>query len=526
MDYPTTQQYLDHIFLMSYDFYGAWSMTDLGHQAALHAPAWRPDTNYTTENGVNALLEQGVQPGKIVVGTGMYGRGWTGVHGYTGNNPFTGTATDGVKGTWEPGVVDYRQIVNEYKGKPGWEYGYDADAEAPYVFNKSTGELISYEDARSATAKGKYVLAKNLGGLFAWSIDSDNGDILNAMNESLLGSSTPDPVVTNHAPVASAADQTVTGPATVTLDGSASTDPDGDALTYKWTQISGPSVTLTNSTKAKATFSVGAVTSNQTLAFRLTVTDPKGLSSTADVQVVNKAPKANQAPVVNQMQNVTLEAGQTYALNVQAADPDGDALTYAWSVPSDMHATGTDTSSVQITAPDVTTDSTYTLSVVVSDGKTSVQSNVQVTVTPKATPVVPDEDNTPSDEGNTPSDEGNTPSDEGTATGSCDNPVDANASKYAAWESSKIYNNGDMVSSDNLVWKAKYWTQGNKPGFNADAWELVSQVKMNWRSDMVYNGGDKTTYQGFEYRAKWWTKGDKPGNSDVWVKEGASADCK
>ncbi|HDC4682534.1 TPA: glycoside hydrolase [Enterobacter cloacae] len=526
VDYTTAQQYLDHIFLMSYDFYGAWSMTDLGHQAALHAPAWRPDTNYTTENGVNALLEQGVQPGKIVVGTGMYGRGWTGVHGYTGNNPFTGTATDGVKGTWEPGVVDYRQIVNEYKGKPGWEYGYDADAEAPYVFNKSTGELISYEDARSATAKGKYVLAKNLGGLFAWSIDSDNGDILNAMNESLLGSSTPDPVVTNHAPVASAADQTVTGPATVTLDGSASTDPDGDALTYKWTQISGPSVTLTNSTKAKATFSVGAVTSNQTLAFRLTVTDPKGLSSTADVQVVNKAPKANQAPVVNQMQNVTLEAGQTYALNVQAADPDGDALTYAWSVPSDMHATGTDTSSVQITAPDVTTDSTYTLSVVVSDGKTSVQSNVQVTVTPKATPVVPDEDNTPSDEGNTPSDEGNTPSDEGTATGSCDNPVDANASKYAAWESSKIYNNGDMVSSDNLVWKAKYWTQGNKPGFNADAWELVSQVKMNWRSDMVYNGGDKTTYQGFEYRAKWWTKGDKPGNSDVWVKEGASADCK
>ena len=73
--------------------------------------------------------------------------------------------------------------------------------------------------------------------------------------------------------------------------------------------------------------------------------------------------------------------------------------------------------------------------------------------------------------------------------------------------------------------EAKYWTQGNKHGLTPmhGNW---SAVKMNWRSDMVYNGGDKTTYQGFEYRAKWWTKGDKPGNSDVWVKEGASADCK
>jgi chitinase len=427
-------------------------------------------------------------------------------------------------------VVDYRQIVNEYKGKPGWEYGYDADAEAPYVFNKSTGDLISYEDARSATAKGKYVLSKHLGGLFSWSIDSDNGDILNAMNESLMGGSAPvDPVVTNHAPVATAADQTVTGPVTVTLDGSASADPDGDAITYKWTQISGPSVTISNSTKAKASFNVSAVTSNQTLAFRLTVTDAKGLSNAVDVQVVNKAPKANQAPVVNQMEAVTLEAGQSFTLNAQAADPDGDALTYSWSVPADMHATGTDTSSVTITAPEVSSDSSYTLSVIVSDGKTSVQSNVQVTVTPKAVDNVtpPADDVTPpSDDVTPPADDVTPPADEGSATGSCDNPVDANASKYAAWSASKVYNSGDTVSSDNLVWKAKYWTQGNKPGFGADAWELVSQVKMNWRSDIVYNGGETTTYQGSVYRAKWWTRGDKPGNSDVWVKEGASADCK
>jgi chitinase len=252
------------------------------------------------------------------------------------------------------------------------------------------------------------------------------------------------------------------------------------------------------------------------------VKDAKGLTNAIDVQVVNKAPKANQAPVVNPMESITLQAGETYALHAQAADPDGDALTYAWSVPADMNATGTDTANVNITAPAVASDSTYTLSVVVSDGKTSVQSNVQVIVTPKAA----DEVTPPSDEVTPPADEVTPPSDEGSATGSCDAPVDASASQYPAWSASKIYNSGDTVSADNLVWKAKYWTQGNKPGFDADAWELVSQVKMNWRSDVVYNGGDTTTYQGYVYRAKWWTRGDKPGNSDVWVKEGASADCK
>jgi len=364
------------------------------------------------------------------------------------------------------------------------------------------------------------VLNKNLGGLFAWSLESDNGDILNAMNESLLsGSSSDVPAVTNHAPVASASDLTVTGPASVTLDGSASSDQDGDTLTYKWTQIAGPSVTLTNSNSAKASFSVAAVANDQTLAFRLTVTDSKGLSSTADVQVVNKAPKANQAPVINTMAPVSVEAGQPLTLHAQAADPDGDALTYAWSVPGDMNATGTDTANLSITAPDVSSDTAYTLSVVVSDGKTAVQANVQVTVTPKA--------QEPADDVTPPADEVTPPADEATDNGSCDSsPVDANASNYPAWSSSKVYTSGNTVSFDNLVWKAKYWTQGNQPGFGVDAWELVSNVKMGWMPTMVYNGGDTTTFEGNEYRAKWWTKGDKPGQNDVWVKVGAAPDCK
>jgi hypothetical protein len=58
--------------------------------------------------------------------------------------------------------------------------------------------------------------------------------------------------VVNQAPTANAGpDQTVNEGATVTLDGSNSTDPDGSITSYLWTQTAGTSVTLSDATAAK-----------------------------------------------------------------------------------------------------------------------------------------------------------------------------------------------------------------------------------------------------------------------------------
>ncbi len=88
----------------------------------------------------------------------------------------------------------------------------------------------------------------------------------------------------NQPPIANAgSNQTASVNAAVQLDGSGSSDPNSDPLTYQWTQTAGPTVTLSSTTAIRPTFTAPA--SLTTLTFQLIVNDGQINSNPATVTI-------------------------------------------------------------------------------------------------------------------------------------------------------------------------------------------------------------------------------------------------
>ena len=148
--------------------------------------------------------------------------------------------------------------------------------------------------------------------------------------------------------------QTVQAGTLVQLEGSNST-PSWDITTFQWSQLSGPTVTLSDPTIARPTFSAPYVASGgASLVFQLTVTNKDGETSQSNCTVT--VTWSNQPPVVNPGSYAPVKAGDPVTLDGSGStDPDDGIKSYSWEQIEGppVQLNNANTAQATFTAPDV-----------------------------------------------------------------------------------------------------------------------------------------------------------------------------
>jgi chitinase len=166
-------QYLDYINLMTYDYFGEGKVVI--HHTNLYSTSRRDDSG---DRAVTDYLTAGVPASKLVMGIAFYGRMFQLKSGaMRGLGDSTASYMRG---------RDYSFIKDSLVNRNGFVMFRDTVAKAPYLFNTSNKQFISYEDEWSVQNKCKYVLDKKMAGVMFWEYDSDPKDnLLDQINATL-----------------------------------------------------------------------------------------------------------------------------------------------------------------------------------------------------------------------------------------------------------------------------------------------------------------------------------------------------
>lgn len=159
------QQYLNYVNLMTYDY----NEKVAGHHTNLYKSKKYKDKN-SADKAVDAFIAAGVPVEKLVMGLAFYGRVYT-----------LASAT-------KKGIGD--SIINRERGRGystikdslvdqnGFIAHRDKKAKAPYLYNPSNRQFITYDDEWSVKKKCKYVLHRKMGGVMFWEYSSDPKEYL------------------------------------------------------------------------------------------------------------------------------------------------------------------------------------------------------------------------------------------------------------------------------------------------------------------------------------------------------------
>lgn len=170
-DYAGAVRYADWFNVMTYDYFGAWAATG---PTAPHSPLTSyggiPTAGFYSDAAIQKLRSKGVPAGKLLLGIGFYGRGWTGVS----QSAPGGSATGAAPGKYEAGVEDYNVLKTKCPA---------TGTVAGTAYAKCGNEWWSYDTPGTIKGKVEYTRKRGLGGDFFWELSKDTagGELIRAL---------------------------------------------------------------------------------------------------------------------------------------------------------------------------------------------------------------------------------------------------------------------------------------------------------------------------------------------------------
>ena len=263
-------------------------------------------------------------------------------------------------------------------GGDGMTYAWDLDNDAAY--DDATGASPS---VLWATLFGLGLASDGSSLTIGVEVTDSDGDSATASTTLTIANLTP---LANHGGA-----YTIDEGQDLDLDGSGSSDPGGDGISYAW-ELSGDALyddaTGATPTVPWATLAgFGLASDGSAISIGLEVTDPEPLTNVAITNLTIN----NLAPTANAGGPYTIDEGDDLVLAGSGSDPNpNETLTYSWDLNNDgtFGDAGFSADSGTVTwaqlgalAPPVNNDGSYNITLRVSDDVTSTDSTVTVTIT-------------------------------------------------------------------------------------------------------------------------------------------------
>ncbi|KAF9887254.1 hypothetical protein FE257_010382 [Aspergillus nanangensis] len=176
-----TLPYVDWFNVMTYDMHGLWdeNVEDFKKKAFAH-------TNLTEINaGLELLWRNNVNPERVVMGIGFYGRSFTmqDPNCLTPGCRFKGGAKKG-ECTGEAGVLSAGEINRILKTNKDVSIQFDK-ASAVKIATWDKDQWVSWDDKETLKLKIDYANRRCLGGTMIWAVDLDDGSLIEALGQAM-----------------------------------------------------------------------------------------------------------------------------------------------------------------------------------------------------------------------------------------------------------------------------------------------------------------------------------------------------